>query len=232
MSPFPQERVQQGIHEQSVDMAVPQILKEIDEVVSFFPQDRVQQRIDEQIVDVASVQRSLFFHMSLGSWSKWPRSQAMTEASSEQCNGSSMFLCGRWVKQLVEVPKTLCARQNPAANCGIRRWWELVEDFRVFFHHRVPQRFVGQIVGTSALQERISGLIVEQIVDDEFGATEANLGEDLRAESGSLLSASCRAGCRSAQDLKPRPNLAAKQWLRVAVWTLAGGPSPRITGRR
>ena len=35
-----------------MDMAVPQILSKIGEVVSLFLEKRVQQRIDEQIVDV------------------------------------------------------------------------------------------------------------------------------------------------------------------------------------
>ena len=49
---IPQERIQQRIVEQIVDVPVPQVVEEILEVIKVIPQERVSERIVEQIVDV------------------------------------------------------------------------------------------------------------------------------------------------------------------------------------
>ena len=50
------EQVQSYTVEQIVDVPVPQILKEIDEVTQFIPQDEISDHVVEQTVDILSAQ--------------------------------------------------------------------------------------------------------------------------------------------------------------------------------
>ena len=49
---MPQERIQQRTVEQTIDVLVPQVVKEMLGAIQIIPQDRVSERVVEQVVDV------------------------------------------------------------------------------------------------------------------------------------------------------------------------------------